>query len=94
MYLKHLSLTNFRNFARLDIGVPRGVVVLVGGNAQGKTSILEAIYFLAAFKDFKDLGIAPIVGHIIFFKDAVATMQLDRFVRHLNGDFGTIPFGH
>jgi DNA replication and repair protein RecF len=53
MYLKHLSLTNFRNFARLDIGVPRGVVVLVGGNAQGKTSILEAIYFLAAFSSFQ-----------------------------------------
>ncbi len=49
MFLKHLSLTNFRNFARLDIDVPRRVVLLVGDNAQGKTSILEAIYFLASF---------------------------------------------
>jgi DNA replication and repair protein RecF len=53
MYLKHLSLTNFRNFTRLDIDVPRRVVVLVGRNAQGKTSILEAIYFLAAFTSFQ-----------------------------------------
>jgi DNA replication and repair protein RecF len=53
MYLKHLSLTNFRNFTRLDIDIPQRVVLLVGANAQGKTSILEAIYFLAAFTSFQ-----------------------------------------
>lgn len=53
MYLKHLSLTNFRSFARLDLDLPRRVVLLVGNNAQGKTSLLEAIYFLAAFTSFQ-----------------------------------------
>ena len=53
MYLKHLSLTNFRNFTRLDVDIPRRVVVLMGSNAQGKTSVLEAIYFLAAFTSFQ-----------------------------------------
>lgn len=53
MYLKRLSLTNFRKFTRLDVDIPRQVVVLVGANAQGKTSILEAIYFLAAFTSFQ-----------------------------------------
>jgi DNA replication and repair protein RecF len=53
MYLKRLSLTNFRNFARLDVDIPRRAVVIVGSNAQGKTSILEAIYFLAAFASFQ-----------------------------------------
>lgn len=52
MYLTHLSLTNFRNFARLDLDVPQGVILLVGANAQGKTSLLEAIYFLATFASF------------------------------------------
>jgi DNA replication and repair protein RecF len=52
MFLKHLSLTNFRNFARLDVDAPRGAVLLVGANAQGKTSLLEAIYFLATFVSF------------------------------------------
>ena len=53
MYLKRLSLTNFRNFTRLDIDIPRRSVLLVGDNAQGKTSILEAVYFLAAFTSFQ-----------------------------------------
>lgn len=52
MRLTHLSLTNFRNFARLDMDVPPGPLLLVGSNAQGKTSLLEAIYFLATFESF------------------------------------------
>ncbi|HTX91636.1 MAG TPA: DNA replication/repair protein RecF [Anaerolineales bacterium] len=53
MYLTHLSLTNFRSFARLDMDIPRRVVLLTGSNAQGKTSVLEAVYFLAAFASFQ-----------------------------------------
>jgi len=49
MYLKHLSLTNFRAFTRLDMEVPRRILLLVGDNAQGKTTLLESIYYLAAF---------------------------------------------
>jgi DNA replication and repair protein RecF len=52
MRLTHLSLTNFRNFTRLDMEVPGGTVMLVGNNAQGKTSLLEAIYFLATLTSF------------------------------------------
>ena len=53
MHLQHLSLTNFRNFARLDIDLPRRTLLLVGSNAQGKTSLLEAIYYLASFTSFQ-----------------------------------------
>jgi DNA replication and repair protein RecF len=52
MRLTHLSLTNFRNFTRLDLDIPGGTVMLVGDNAQGKTSLLEAIYFLATLTSF------------------------------------------
>ena len=52
MYLTHLSLTNFRAFSRLVMDVPRRTLLLVGDNAQGKTSILEAIYYLATFTSF------------------------------------------
>jgi len=53
MYLTHLALTNFRNFSRLDLEVPRESILLVGDNAQGKTSLLEAIYFLSTYTSFQ-----------------------------------------
>ncbi len=47
MRVDHLSLTNFRNFVRLEAAFPAGRLVLAGANAQGKTSLLEALYLLA-----------------------------------------------
>ncbi len=49
MYLTHLSLTNFRTFSRLDMDMPRRILLLEGDNAQGKTSLLEAVYFFSTF---------------------------------------------
>lgn len=46
MLLTHLSLTNFRNFIRLETELPVGPTVLFGSNAQGKTNLLEAIHYL------------------------------------------------
>jgi DNA replication and repair protein RecF len=48
MFVRHLSLTNFRLYARLESELPAGPLILVGANAQGKTSLLEALYYLAA----------------------------------------------
>lgn len=50
MHINHLSLTNFRNYARLELSLPQKPIVLHGDNAQGKTSLLEAIYYLATSK--------------------------------------------
>jgi len=47
MRLTHLSLTNFRNYVRLDLDFSNPITLLQGGNAQGKTNLLEAIYYLA-----------------------------------------------
>ncbi len=47
MYISHLSLTNFRNYGRLELDFKTGPVLLYGHNAQGKTNLLEAIYYLA-----------------------------------------------
>ncbi len=47
MIITHLSLTNFRNYGRLELDLPPGPTLLHGGNAQGKTNLLEAIYYLA-----------------------------------------------
>jgi len=47
MRVRSLSLENFRNYARLEQDLPQQPVLLCGTNAQGKTSLLEAIYYLA-----------------------------------------------
>jgi DNA replication and repair protein RecF len=52
MRLIHLDLTDFRNFTRLELNAPGGPILLVGDNAQGKTSLLEAVYYLATFDSF------------------------------------------
>jgi DNA replication and repair protein RecF len=62
--LTHLSLTDFRNFTRLDIDVPSGSVLLFGDNAQGKTSVLEAIYLLATFVSFHATNERQLVNFI------------------------------
>ena len=52
-YLSHLSLTNFRNLVELELNLPEGVVVFSGPNAQGKTTLLEAVYLLAIARSFR-----------------------------------------
>ncbi|MCH7735840.1 MAG: DNA replication/repair protein RecF [Chloroflexi bacterium] len=52
-YLSRLRLTNFRNLIHLDIGLSPGVTVYYGPNAQGKTTLLEAIYLLCIARSFR-----------------------------------------
>lgn len=53
MHIAHLSLTNFRNYQRLELDLPPHLAVLHGGNAQGKTNLLEAIYLLSTAKSHR-----------------------------------------
>ena len=64
MQLNHLSLTNYRFFSRLDVDISPGVTLLVGDNAQGKTSLLEAIYFLATFSAFSAGHVRQVVNFL------------------------------
>lgn len=47
MQLTRLQLEQFRNYAHLDLALPPSGLLLYGPNASGKTSFLEALYFLA-----------------------------------------------
>jgi len=81
VYLKRLSLTNFRNFTRLDIDVPRRSVLLVGDNAQGKTSVLEAIYFLAALTSFQTNADRQMVNFLEARKSPAVARIVGEYVR-------------
>lgn len=52
MVLKDLELKNFRLHKNTNLEFSDSLNFIVGGNAQGKTSILEAVYFLCTSKSF------------------------------------------
>ena len=47
MYIKKIQILNYRNYKNLNIALGKNVNVFMGDNAQGKTNILEAIYYCA-----------------------------------------------
>ena len=47
MFLKNLELNNFRNISKISLDFDKNINIFIGNNAQGKTNILESIYFLA-----------------------------------------------
>ena len=47
MWLKNLSIKQFRNYHNIEVDFNPKLNVFVGRNAQGKTNLLESIYFLA-----------------------------------------------
>jgi DNA replication and repair protein RecF len=63
VHVAHLRLRDFRNYSRLDVDFAPGFHVLIGGNAQGKTNILEAIYLLATLRSFRGVGSAQMIQH-------------------------------
>tara|TARA_Y100000034_G_scaffold114236_1_gene150144 strand:- start:2774 stop:3868 length:1095 start_codon:yes stop_codon:yes gene_type:complete len=71
MSLSHLSLNNFRNIEALTLEPVNGINIIYGENGSGKTSLLEAIYFLSHGKSFRTAKHKNIIQH-----------QQDKFVIH------------
>jgi DNA replication and repair protein RecF len=59
--LNQLSLKQFRNIQNLNISPGEKLNFFVGDNAQGKTSLLEAIYFLSTLKSFRPGKISDLI---------------------------------
>ncbi len=61
MFVKHLSLSNFRNYATAEVELTSGVNLLVGPNGQGKTNFVEAIGYLATLRSHRVAGYLPMI---------------------------------
>ena len=53
MRLNELRIRHFRNLADQELSLPPEGVAIIGENAQGKTNLLEAIYYLETFRSFR-----------------------------------------
>ena len=50
MYIKNIKLINFRNYKKLNVDFSPNINIIYGNNAQGKTNLLESIYYLSVTK--------------------------------------------
>jgi DNA replication and repair protein RecF len=60
--LRRLVARGFRNLADLDCAVPGPGIALLGGNAQGKTNFLEAVYYPVLFRSFRGAPDQEVAG--------------------------------
>ena len=63
MLLSHIVLRNFRNYIDCEVNFPKPVNLIIGGNAQGKTSLLEAIYFLCTAESHRATRDGELIRH-------------------------------
>ena len=78
-----IDIENFRNIASASVTFTEGVNLLHGDNAQGKTNLLEAVYFTALGKSFRPVKEAELIrfgeasAHVVNrFHDAVRPQSL------------------
>ncbi|MCL2367749.1 MAG: DNA replication/repair protein RecF [Oscillospiraceae bacterium] len=63
MILNTLSITGFRNYDTDQVSFDPGTNVIIGRNGQGKTNLLEAIYYLTGARSFRTRFDRELVGH-------------------------------
>ena len=50
MFLRHLSISNFKNIASAELDFSPNINCIVGENGEGKTNLLDAVYYLSMAK--------------------------------------------
>ena len=61
MHVKHLTLSNFRNYSTVELPLTTGINLLVGRNGQGKTNLAEAIFYAATLSSHRVSGYLPLI---------------------------------
>lgn len=63
MFLKQLYARNFRNFEEITVDFASGINEVVGDNAQGKTSLLEALFLCMTASSFRSQHLKDLIRH-------------------------------
>ena len=80
MYLKKIKLHNFRNYEKLSISLTKGINIIYGENAQGKTNLLESIYvlgFTKSHRSFIDNSLIKIDNEYLTIEGIINKDKLD-----------------
>ena len=85
MRLTQLHIKNFRNLEDIQITPVQGVNLIVGDNASGKTSLLEAIYYLSHIRSFRTQYVTDLILRQKPYLQLVANIE--------TVDQKTIPLG-
>jgi len=85
MLLKQLQITNFRNLKNVEFTPIQGVNLIWGDNASGKTSLLEAIYYLSHVRSFRTQHVSDLILRQTPYLQLVASIQ--------SSDQQAIPLG-
>ena len=69
MFVEKINLSNYRNIQKLNLKLSPHINVLFGENAQGKTNIIESIFFLSSGRSFRPYSLKNLIGP--FYKKAI-----------------------
>lgn len=78
MYITRVTLNNYRNYGSLGLELSPGLNVFTGENAQGKTNLLEAVYFTGVGRSMR----TPRDKELIRWGDDMARIRADAAGRY------------
>ena len=73
MFIKRLGLKNFRNYSDTDISFSKNKILFIGKNAQGKTNLLEAVFYLSSLDSLR----AKSDSELIKWNSDICNIQAD-----------------
>jgi DNA replication and repair protein RecF len=96
MYVSRLSLYDFRNYHRLTLALDAGTTLIYGPNASGKTSLLEALFYLATTRSLRagtdrelvhwgaqgEAGTLPFARLVAEVQQQTSSLRLEVIIQH------------
>ena len=64
MYVKSIKIINFRNYENQNFEFSPNINIIYGKNAQGKTNLLESIYFLSLGKSHRSISDKDLIKYV------------------------------
>ncbi|EKD65328.1 MAG: DNA replication and repair protein recF [uncultured bacterium] len=89
MFLKSISLQNFRNYTKSEFNFDKNTTLIIGPNASGKTNFLEAIFFLSrggSLKTEKDEQVVRFGEEIARLSGLIGEVGLEVIIAKAGGE--------